>query len=180
MQDALLLTPRCWQDANCRIRRWRAQREGLNAEIGSLQQSCLPLHQTTSLHPHQHPGHHMLAHLQLCEGLSNLCLQLVDYLSTGHFVIFRQLLLAFPSPRHPLFREVKVLYRGIELCTDHALGFNDKYDAEPLSIQQEPRLPQDLAHLARILELRYTLEDRLVVLAHDELSLRESTRAEKN
>jgi regulator of sigma D len=81
-----------------------------------------------------------------------LCERVVDYLSTGYFRIFGNLL----SPQAWLDSRA---YASFEATTTTVLGFNDGY-AAPGPVPHT-RFKAALAELALALETRFELEDRL-------------------
>lgn len=95
--------------------------------------------------------------------LSELCQLLVDYVSVGHFEVFRELL-----------REAEAFGDGTDLLaadiipqigdtTEVILGFEEKY---PLPDGNLSKYTEDLSLLGEILERRFELEDRLIVGLH--------------
>ena len=87
--------------------------------------------------------------VKLC---GKLCERAVDYLSTGYFRIFGNLL----SPQAWLDSRA---YASFEATTTTVLGFNDGY-AKPGPVPHT-RFKNALAELALVLETRFELEDRL-------------------
>ncbi|WP_226664210.1 sigma D regulator [Microbulbifer aggregans] len=95
--------------------------------------------------------------------LRELCQQLVDYVSAGHFEIYDQLIQegqAFGDAAG--LQQAKALYREIDATTDVAVDFNDKYqETDDLST-----LTQDLSNLGVALETRFAAEDRMIDTLH--------------
>ncbi|MFV8780783.1 sigma D regulator [Microbulbifer sp. SA54] len=95
--------------------------------------------------------------------LRELCQQLVDYVSAGHFEIYDQLIQegqAFGDSEG--LQQAKALYREIDATTDVAVDFNDKYqETDDLSA-----LSQDLSNLGVALETRFAAEDRMIDTLH--------------
>jgi len=98
--------------------------------------------------------------------LQAFCEQLVDYVSKGHFEIYQELQLeaqAFSLDQSQL----QHIYHKIEITTEIALEFNDKYDAEPEQLVQViSSLTRDLSKLGEAIALRFELEDQLIDLSH--------------
>lgn len=130
------------------LQRWRAQRREL---------ACLLHH---SAWARQDPA----AEQSLGPRITLLCQALIDYLSAAHFAVYLKVLeecAAAPRDR----REVLLgLYRLLESATDHALRFHDKYDTDPASLCGEESLPRDLCRLARVMRIRFRLEDLWIEL----------------
>ena len=100
------------------------------------------------------------AHQHLEAKLEEFCQLLVDYVSLGHFEIYKRI-------NDGQERRVKVLeasrevYPKIVEATDAAVDFNDKY--EKLSGDElRADLADDLSRLGEILVARNELEDRLI------------------
>ena len=100
------------------------------------------------------------------KNLQAFCEQLVDYVSKGHFEIYQELQLEAQtfSLDQSQFQHI---YPKIEITTEIALEFNDKYDAEPEQLVQViPSLTRDLSKLGEAIALRFELEDQLISLLH--------------
>ena len=95
------------------------------------------------------------------------CQVLVDYLSTGHFEIYEQLIqeaIEFGDGSEALAQKI---IPQIQLTTDSLLNFNDKYaDAEKVEQQQE-QLDPDLEKLGETMAARFELEDQLIQSLHE-------------
>ena len=95
--------------------------------------------------------------------LRELCQQLVDYVSAGHFEIYDQLIQegkAFGDEEG--LQQARALYREIDATTDVAVDFNDKYqETDDLSA-----LTKDLSELGVALETRFAAEDRMIDTLH--------------
>jgi regulator of sigma D len=90
--------------------------------------------------------------------LDRFCEVLVDYVSAGHFEVYRELLDA-NERRGPQARaESAALYRLIVPTTTIALDFNDRYFRGPAG----HRLRQDLSRLGQVLASRFDWEDALI------------------
>jgi regulator of sigma D len=88
--------------------------------------------------------------------LDRFCELLVDYVSAGHFEVFRELL-----DQHALRgteAEALALYDLIIPSTEAALDFNDRYFRGGSALMLE----QDLARLGRVLASRFDCEDALI------------------
>ncbi|WP_445355390.1 sigma D regulator [Microbulbifer sp. EKSA008] len=96
-------------------------------------------------------------------GVRHLCQLLVDYVSAGHFEVYEQLILegqAFDDKQG--LQQARELYGDIDVTTDVAVDFNDKYqETDDLS-----SLNPDLSQLGEALETRFSSEDRMIALLH--------------
>ena len=101
----------------------------------------------------------------LKEKFVRLCEVLVDYVSTGHFEIYEQLLNeaeAFGDERG--LELARQIYPRIEAITQVAVAFNDR--CEKGDCLNSPGLPDELKHLGRLLHERFELEDCLIEVLH--------------
>lgn len=151
-----------WQETDSRIRRWRNQRESLISELeaGII---LTRLHQSgpTCRRQAKRPDNSRY------RGIRRLCQQLMDYLSEGHFALYSALLHDGAGIGSKANHLVRSIYHCIERSTDEAIAFNDKYDADEVSIVNEPLLANDVARLSLAMKRRFDLEDELVELLHD-------------
>lgn len=92
--------------------------------------------------------------------LQNFCQKLVDYLATGHFVIYNRINDGDEKRRHVLEVADRVLPR-IDDTTEIAVAFNDKYDASDHVLQFD-QLATDMDLLGESLGSRADYEDRLI------------------
>ncbi|MCO1332879.1 sigma D regulator [Microbulbifer sp. OS29] len=93
----------------------------------------------------------------------HLCQLLVDYVSAGHFEVYQQLILegqAFDDKQG--LQKARELYRNIDVTTDVAVDFNDKYQETDDLASLNP----DLSQLGEALESRFSSEDRMIALLH--------------
>ena len=100
--------------------------------------------------------------------LQAFCELLVDYVSKGHFSIYQELQMEAQtfSIDQSLLEKT---YPKIEITTEIALEFNDKYDvdAEQL-IQVISTLTRDLSKLGEAIALRFDLEDQMIDSLHNQ------------
>ncbi len=95
------------------------------------------------------------------------CQVLVDYISVAHFEIYNRLI-----NEAELFGEngcnfVNLFYPKIQLSTDAALEFNDKYDFSAAIEVDFTDLSDDISKLALQLEERFEIEDKLIAKLHE-------------
>ncbi|RJG47889.1 sigma D regulator [Motilimonas pumila] len=99
------------------------------------------------------------------EKVQEFCQVLVDYLSTGHFEIYDQVVSKCESHGKASVTLAKELYPKISDTTDTALAFNDKY-AEAELDEHAASFDLDLSQLGQIMEQRFALEDQLLETLH--------------
>lgn len=92
--------------------------------------------------------------------LNEFCQILVDYISLGHFGIYRRIADG-EERRRKVLELAEYIYPEIEKTTEIAVSFNDKY--EKLTGERLLKhLPKDLSTLGETLASRIDLEDRLI------------------
>ncbi|MEI8632464.1 sigma D regulator [Vibrio sp. PP-XX7] len=102
--------------------------------------------------------------------IHGFCRRLVDYISTGHFKIYDMVKDKWESTGFTATDEINQTYFAIVETTDPLLNFADKY----LDVKGEDHLEnfdRDLSHLGEILEARFAVEDQLIQLIVDSLSV---------
>ncbi|WP_136681495.1 sigma D regulator [Neptunomonas sp. XY-337] len=99
--------------------------------------------------------------------LSAFCTDLMDYLSSGHFEVYEQLLREGSEFNDGSLEEAQKLFPLIQPTTDAALDFNDDYATlNSPTVQQIRELTFQLSKLGESLEERFSLEDRLIEILH--------------
>jgi regulator of sigma D len=98
----------------------------------------------------------------LLDSLQEFCQDLVDYLATGHFEIYRRIEEG-DERRDEMLQLARDIYDKITGTTQIAIAFNDLYDIssnfDPSVMQQ---LPDQLSKLGQELATRIDLEDRFI------------------
>jgi regulator of sigma D len=96
------------------------------------------------------------------ELLQEFCQDLVDYLATGHFEIYRRIEEG-EERRDEIIQLAKQIFNRITETTQVAVAFNDLYDTsenfDPAVLNQ---LPDQLSKLGEELAIRIDLEDRFI------------------
>ncbi|MGO1693357.1 MAG: sigma D regulator [Marinobacter sp.] len=95
------------------------------------------------------------------------CEVLVDYVSTGHFEIYEQLVSEAREFNDGGLELAAKVYPRIQKTTEVALNFNDQLDNKALSEQDVKALFEELSHLGESLESRFELEDFLIEHLHN-------------
>ncbi|WP_309044966.1 sigma D regulator [Marinobacter sediminicola] len=95
-----------------------------------------------------------------------LCEVLVDYVSTGHFEIYEQLVREAREFNDGGLELAGKVYPRIEETTEVALNFNDQLGEGDLSEQGITALFEQLSHLGETLESRFEMEDFLIQHLH--------------
>lgn len=104
----------------------------------------------------------------LNEQLDQFCDLLMDYLSSGHFEVYEQLLREGGDYDDGSVDKVQDLFPRIQPTTDVALDFNDTYGAfEAPTLRQIRDFAEDLSRLCETLEDRFELEDQLIEILHN-------------
>jgi regulator of sigma D len=98
-----------------------------------------------------------------CQKVQKLCQILVDYVSAGHFEVYDQLIKEGREFNdEAALKEANELFSKIDITTEFALDFNDKYqetdDLETISA--------DSSKLGEMLESRFETEDRMIEVLH--------------
>ncbi|MGB5275622.1 MAG: Rsd/AlgQ family anti-sigma factor [Gammaproteobacteria bacterium] len=96
------------------------------------------------------------------ELLQEFCQDLVDYLATGHFEIYRRIE-EKEERRSEIVQLANEVFDRITETTAVAVAFNDLYDTSH-SVNPEvlKQLPQQLSKLGQVLATRIDLEDRFI------------------
>lgn len=101
------------------------------------------------------------------EKLTKFCEVLMDYLSSGHFEVYEQLLheaKAFDDGTEAL---IPKLMPGIQRTTEKALDFNDQFSTADKVSANIDQIQVQISQLGEILEERFELEDELIRKIHE-------------
>lgn len=98
----------------------------------------------------------------IIELLQEFCQELVDYLATGHFEIYRRIEDG-DERRTEIIELASQLFARITKTTEVAVGFNDLYDiTNDFDFGLLGKLPEQLAALGEELATRIDLEDQFI------------------
>ncbi len=99
--------------------------------------------------------------------VQSFCQVLMDYLSSGHFEVYEQLLLEGSDFADGSLEEGQSLLPKIQASTDVALDFNDDFSnlLDP-SVQKIREFSERLSKLGEALEERFELEDHMIAILH--------------
>ena len=101
-------------------------------------------------------------HQDTAELLEEFCQELVDYMATGHFEIYRRIEEG-NERRDEITNLAKKIMPEINNTTQIAVAFNDLYDdTSNLKDNELEQLPNYLAKLGEELATRIDLEDRFI------------------
>jgi len=105
---------------------------------------------------------------ELTEQAELFCEVLMDYLSSGHFEVYEQLLREGKEFHDGSLEEAQKIYGKIQPTTDRALDFNDNFSniADP-TLQQVREFLEALSQLGESLEERFALEDQMIEVVHN-------------
>lgn len=109
------------------------------------------------------------------KALDQFCHALVDYLSACHFKIYEQIIGELKSGS-PLNAASK-LYPQLKNNTQQIMDYYDSYLVNAIDHDNYMELQQALSDIAESLAARFTLEDQLIMLAHQH-GLRNQGRGE--
>lgn len=141
-----------WGGANDSIDQWLSERQDLLVNYFKL--AALP------------PYEAIRNGLPDVTDVREFCGQLVDYVSSGHFEIYGQLINAGKNNGSELDNLMDDLFPLISDTTDIALDFNDSYGAVD-NTQPMDKFDRDLSALGEAIELRMEFEDRLLNHLHE-------------
>jgi regulator of sigma D len=98
----------------------------------------------------------------LADQLQEFCQDLVDYLATGHFEIYRRLEEG-DERRGEMVALANQVYEKFTETTQVAVAFNDLYDLnDGKNLEVLDKLPEQLSRLGQELATRIDLEDRFI------------------
>ncbi|MES2624986.1 MAG: Rsd/AlgQ family anti-sigma factor [Pseudomonadota bacterium] len=129
------------------IARWRSQRLGLRKHL--LQLMCARLSSSTPMEQ------------EVC--LENLCVELIDYISIGHFEIYGSLMRRQSRSNQELGCLIAYLHRCIGSSTDLALAFNESCECPDILLASD-QMTEALTKLTRSLLVRFALEEQMLEL----------------
>ncbi len=99
---------------------------------------------------------------EVLELLQEFCQDLVDYLATGHFEIYRRIE-EKQERRAEIMNLANQVFDRIAETTAVAVAFNDLYDtSENFNPEVLNQLPEQLSRLGEELAIRIDLEDRFI------------------
>lgn len=96
----------------------------------------------------------------LMQSIQQFCQLLIDYISLGHFGVYRRIIDG-TERRVRAIAVAEQVYPKIEDATDAALAFNDKYEQFDFKVSAKD-FEGDLSRLGEALATRFELEDQLV------------------
>ncbi|EPF20971.1 MULTISPECIES: Rsd/AlgQ family anti-sigma factor [Cedecea] len=99
------------------------------------------------------------------KALDNFCHGLVDYLSSGHFSIYERIISNLEGSS-PLLSAAQ-LYPQLEANTQQIMDLYDSHLENAIDRDSWVEFQQALSEIGECLESRFSLEDRLVLLAID-------------
>lgn len=100
------------------------------------------------------------------EEIMTFCQVLVDYVSTGHFEIYEQVIKECSDNGCDSRTLTQELYPSVNVSTDAALQFNDRY-AENMDDEKAKTFGEDLSNLGQLLAERFSHEDKLLQVLHE-------------
>ncbi|SIS86988.1 Rsd/AlgQ family anti-sigma factor [Neptunomonas antarctica] len=99
--------------------------------------------------------------------IESFCTTMMDYLSSGHFEVYEQLLHEGSEFNDGSLEEAQKIFPRIQPTTDAALDFNDNFASlKNPTVQQIREFSFQLSTLGENLEERFALEDQLIEILH--------------
>ncbi|WP_417227081.1 sigma D regulator [Amphritea sp.] len=103
----------------------------------------------------------------LNDKIQEFCQLMMDYISSGHFEVYEQLLKQGSEFNDGSLEKAQALFPKIQDSTDASLDFNDIYsNFEGQTLQEMYELMCQLSSLGEALEERFALEDRMIEILH--------------
>ncbi|MDO6565007.1 sigma D regulator [Amphritea sp. 1_MG-2023] len=103
----------------------------------------------------------------LNDKIQEFCQQMMDYISSGHFEVYEQLLKQGSEFNDGSLEKAQALFPKIQDSTDAALDFNDIYsNFEGQTLKDMYELTCQLSALGEALEERFSLEDNMIEILH--------------
>lgn len=103
----------------------------------------------------------------IAEATNHFCQRLMDYLSSGHFEVYEQLLREGSEFNDGSLEEAQELFPKIQVSTDAALDFNDQYaELSRWTVREIREFSDKLSALGEQLEERFELEDTMIGVLH--------------
>ena len=100
--------------------------------------------------------------------VQQLCQVLMDYISAGHFEVYRELVREARSFHTDNPGLVNKILQELEDSTDEALSFNEDFETPERCDALLDSLPRRLSTLLEKLEERFALEDQLILSIHQQ------------
>ena len=99
------------------------------------------------------------------KALDNFCHNLVDYLSSGHFNIYERIISEMEGSSPHL--AATHLYSQLEANTQKIMNFYDSHLESAIDDDNYIEFQNALSGIGEALESRFSLEDKLILLAYD-------------
>ncbi|MGB1299501.1 MAG: sigma D regulator [Psychrobium sp.] len=142
-----------WGGSNLLIDTWLTKRQELIVTY------C----QIAGIPPYEENAHQ----LPKDEEISEFCTRLVDYVSTGHFEVYREVVSACEVHGESSILHIDELIPQISVSTEMTLEFTEKYAENEHTFD---RFDTHLSTLIEGLEQRFELEDQLLSNLHEKHS----------
>lgn len=103
----------------------------------------------------------------LFEQLAELCQQMLDYISAGHFEVYEQLIKEARDFDDGGLEVASQVYPRISKTTQEMLAFNDLLDISEASEEDMRAMLGRVSYLGELMEERFELEDLLIETLHN-------------
>ena len=137
-----------WNGVNGLIERWLQERQEMIVQFCAVSGADDDAPQTK----------------QSKQDVEKFCQILVDYVSSGHFEVYYQLIREAEEFEDGSADVAKALLPQIIASTEAAMEFNDKYTDDN---SDQADLKKNISKLGEILEARFELEDQLISIMHE-------------
>lgn len=102
------------------------------------------------------------------QALEDFCLQLVDYLSSGHFYLYDKVIKAVANSEKSKSAIATHLHPQLQANTDSLMAFHDQYASKEFDEDRCLLFQRALSDVSEQLEARFALEDKLIQCATDQ------------
>lgn len=99
------------------------------------------------------------------KALENLCHNLLDYLSAGHFHIYDKIIQQVEGAASLESTQATRIYPKLQHNTEQIMAFHDRYSKAEMDDDLCLAFHQSLSDIGEMLEARFELEDQLIRLA---------------
>ena len=100
--------------------------------------------------------------------LDTFCLNLVDYLSTGHFTVYQRFIKELEGTEQ--LAKAWLIYPSLKANTDRIMQVYDSHLEDAIDHDNYREFQNALSIVGEALEARFTLEDKFIQLALDNMA----------
>ncbi|MFG1175831.1 sigma D regulator [Erwiniaceae bacterium CAU 1747] len=107
--------------------------------------------------------------------LDNFCQNLVDYLSTGHFIAYERFIKELEGTAQ--LAKAALIYPSLSANTDHIMQIYDTHLEKAIETNNAAGVQQTLSLVGEALAERFVLEDKFIKLALEKVAENQITKA---